>query len=246
MSPRKYELGRRRGAAEATREHILEATRALIGGKEDLADFSMEAVARRAGVSRMTVYYQFRSRPALLEALADSLANRGGMSELAAAFQDADPETAVRRLVGTFTRFWASDPVTLRRLRAMGIVFPSEFGGPRGRDGRRRAAIENLLARFRLGEPPGALRGRELVDLLTALTSFETFDGLSEAGRTPDAVTTLLSDAAVRLMGANPPDHEATARAGTAPGTPAPARSHRTRRTDVGIPSANRRGGRPP
>ena len=60
MAPRPYDLGRRRRAADATRTKILEAARALLGGKSEVAEFSMESVAAKAGVSRMTVYRSMR------------------------------------------------------------------------------------------------------------------------------------------------------------------------------------------
>lgn len=226
MSPRKYDLGRRRGATAATRASIVEATRGLIGGEGDLTGFSMEAVAERAGVSRMTVYYQFRSRAGLLEAVSDDLAVRGGMSGLAGAFQETDPSKAVRAFVETFVRFWASDPVTLRRLRAMGVVFPSEHPGPRGRDAWRRAGWENLLARVR---PPEAVPRADLVDLLGALTSFETYDALAGAGRSTEAVTELLAQTALRLLGLTatrraPPGRSGPRRAHSGPGRTPPSK----------------------
>src|SRR2546430_2914681 len=44
--------------------------------------FSIEAVARRADVARMTIYHQFGSKMGLLEALCDSLAVTGEMEQL--------------------------------------------------------------------------------------------------------------------------------------------------------------------
>src|SRR5438034_816285 len=72
MSPRPYRLGQRQVAADETRSRILNAARAQL---ETEASFSIDAVARRADVARMTVYYQFGSRRGLLEALIDDLAN---------------------------------------------------------------------------------------------------------------------------------------------------------------------------
>jgi AcrR family transcriptional regulator len=46
----------------------------LYSSREGSAKFSVEAVARQAGVARMTVYYQFGSRRGLLEGICDSLA----------------------------------------------------------------------------------------------------------------------------------------------------------------------------
>ena len=47
----------------------------------------MEAVARVADVSRLTVYYQFDSKAGLLEALYNYIARRGEMERLAEVFR---------------------------------------------------------------------------------------------------------------------------------------------------------------
>ncbi|MCI4345424.1 MAG: TetR/AcrR family transcriptional regulator [Thermoplasmata archaeon] len=202
MSPRAYDSSRRRPGAEATRLRILEATRAIVGGKGDLTDFSMEAVARSAGVVRMTVYYHFPSREKLLEGLSDHLAQQGGMRRMREVFQEPDGRKALRALVETFVSFWSSDRITLRRIRAMGVVAPSSDRAPRDRDSWRREAIKNLLEKLGKGMSARKPREREeLVDLLTTLTSFETFDALATSTRSADAVATLLTRVALELAG---------------------------------------------
>lgn len=205
MSPRKYDSTRRRARSAATRLEILEATRALIGGRGDLGEFSMETVAEKAGVARMTVYHQFGSRAGLLEGLADHLAARGGMERLREAFLDPDPETAVRKFVGTFVRFWASDRATMRRLRAMAVVFPSQDRGPRDRDEWRKEGAANLLDRILPRGRAGAKASPgDLAEVLAALTSFEAFDALCSHGRSPEDVRRILSEAALRVLGLPP------------------------------------------
>ena len=202
MCPRSYQLGRRRAAAEVTRTRILDAARALLGGKGDPADFSMEAVAGKAGVSRMTVYNQFRSESGLLESLADHVARRGGMDRLREAFLEPRPDEAVRRFVATFVAFWASDRILLRRLRALGVLFPALYKGIRDRDEWRREAARNLArkvgVRPRAGEGPGE---DARISLLFSMTSFETFDGLCDDKRPPELVAQLLSESIVLLWG---------------------------------------------
>src|SRR2546430_11163673 len=77
MSPRPYRLGRRQPAAQRTRARVLRAARELLTARAGAEPFSVDAVARRAGVARMTVYHQFGSRRGLLEALFDSFAVGG-------------------------------------------------------------------------------------------------------------------------------------------------------------------------
>jgi len=200
--PRAYDSSRRRAATEATRTRILEAARAIIGGKGNLDDFSMETVAKRAGVSRMTVYYQFESRAGLLDALADHLALRGGMFRMREVFLEPSLPSAFRKLVETFVGFWASDRVTLRRMRAMAILFPKDAAGPRDRDAWRREAIANLLARHRhrsSGSRNGASEDR--LDLLATLTSFEVYDLLAQGSRSSEQIVDLLVDLGLRELG---------------------------------------------
>jgi AcrR family transcriptional regulator len=201
MCPRKYDSAKRRQAAEATRARILEAARAILGGKGDLGDFSLDAVARKAGVARMTVYYQFRSRAGLLESLADHLAQRGGMERMREVFLAPTLEEGLRRLVEVFVGFWGADRVTMRRLRALGVVFPDEAGGPRDRDAWRREAISNLLSRHGY-RAKRASRGGEagIIDTISALTSFEMFDLLRGRSRKSEEVVAILSTLALATL----------------------------------------------
>src|SRR5262249_22421972 len=83
---RPYRMVRRQAATEKNRERILAAARSLLLS-EDFSEFSMDAVARKAGVIRATVYYQFKSKTGLLEELYNYIAQRGGMRELAGVFR---------------------------------------------------------------------------------------------------------------------------------------------------------------
>src|SRR5262245_61544380 len=139
MSPRPYRMDKRRVAANETRTRILEGARALLA-EEVAPDLSMDAIARRADVARLTIYYQFKSRRGLLEALYDHLAIRGNMQRMAEVFHTSDPARALERLVRTFVGFWSSDPIVMRRLRAMAALDAEVEKGIRARDGRRRRA----------------------------------------------------------------------------------------------------------
>src|SRR5256885_17202421 len=120
MSPRPYRLGRRQPAAQRTRARVLRAARALLTARAGAEPFSVEAVARRARVARMTVYHQFGSRPGLLEALFDSFAAGGGLpAPLAAAFQRADPLESLADLVAGFGRVLGARRSWIRPVRAL-------------------------------------------------------------------------------------------------------------------------------
>src|SRR5206468_11566646 len=78
--PRQYRLGRRQPSVDRTATAILGAARNLVA--ESGERVSLAAVARRAGVSRITVYNRFGSRASLLEAIAPtSRADAAGLRE---------------------------------------------------------------------------------------------------------------------------------------------------------------------
>jgi AcrR family transcriptional regulator len=153
-----------------------------------MAGFSMEAVARQAGVARMTVYYQFGSKAGLLEAVYDDLAQRGLVASLRAVFEAADALEALDELVAAFGRFWASDRLIMRRLRALAVLDP-DFAPARARDERRRDLFARIAGRIAEEHgQPDPTSASQLVDVLTALAGFETFDALAGEDRTPEEV----------------------------------------------------------
>jgi len=187
MSPRPYRMGRREAAAAETRARILDAARQLLANESE-TDLGMEAIARRADVSRLTLYYQFKSRPGLLEALYDHLATRGNMRNMAQVFHEPDPAVALEKLVRTFVGFWSSDPVVIRRLRAMSVLDPDIEQGIRARDARRRHAAREILRRTVLAGEKELTSEQQntAADILSMLTSFESYDALARAGVNAD------------------------------------------------------------
>ena len=192
MTPRPYRLGRRQAAVDQTRARILKAARALLVARGN-TDFTIEAVARRARVTRVTVYQRFGSRPKLLEALFDDLALRGGMRDLADAFRHPDPEEALARFVTTFGRFWTAHRPIHRRLLALGTLDAGLERTLRARQEWRRQGLRVIVGRIR--EAPD-----ETVDLLFALTSFPAFDVLAGPKRTPVEVAPLVLRAARAIL----------------------------------------------
>src|SRR5690349_10799904 len=168
--PRSYRLGRRQAAVDRTYNAILDAARQLVTELGPAP--SVGAIARRAGVSRLTVYARFGSRAALLHALAPSLADHGG-SDLRHHFE---------RVCAA----WAENPALFRHLQA------DDSGGA----GAPRRIAEQLAASDALR--PGC-SVKEAEDVIAALGSFPVFDRLHKDGRrSPAAVTEIL----MRLAGA--------------------------------------------
>ena len=183
---------------DRTRARILHAAQALLLG-HDGRTFSLDAVARRAGVTRVTVYQHFGSRPRLLEALFDDLARRGGMWELSQAFRQPDPEAALARFVSTFGRFWTVHRTLHRRLRALATLDPRLGRTLDARQEWRRQGLRVIVGRLRA---PDAT-----IDALFALTGFETFDLLAGPTRSPAEVAPIVLRIARAALGllAEPP-----------------------------------------
>lgn len=185
-----------------TRSRILAAARELAVEK-GFGEFAMENVAQRAGVSRMTIYYQFGSKQELLEALLDRLAERGGIDRLPEAMEREDPLEALAGLIAVFCGFWESDRVAIRRLRAWGGLKPGDAeSGVLERDAWRRRAVESVVRRImkRYGRP-AKKHAAGIIDVLQALTSFESYDTLAREGRDEHEVAALLDRTARAILG---------------------------------------------
>jgi len=201
MKPRSYHLGRRQTAVDRTRARILSAVRAVLLARHGTA-FSIDAVARRARVTRATVYQRFGSRAQLLEALFDDLARRGGMWDLAEAFRQPDPDRALERFVATFGRFWTAHRPIHRRLLALAALDSRLERTLRARQEWRRPGLRTIVTRVRERDgKPAAREQDEIVDVLFTLTSFQTFDMLAGPGRTPATAAPLVLRAARAVLG---------------------------------------------
>jgi AcrR family transcriptional regulator len=183
-SSRPYRMVMRQAATEKNRERILAAARSLLLA-EDFSEFSMDAVAREAGVIRRTVYYQFKSKAGLLEELYNYIARRGNMQALANVFRYGnDPLQHLYEFIRFFVNFWHSDRDLIRRLHGLGAV-DSEIGrGLHARNERRRNGVRVIIERYERSYLPLTPLEKPLaIDTLHMLTSFETFDALAVPGR---------------------------------------------------------------
>ena len=194
MSPRPYSMEKREAAASQTRQRILEAARQVLAQDSEDA-LSMDAIARRADVSRLTIYYQFDSRPGLLEALYDYLASRGGMQRMPAVFREPDPSKALDKLVSVFVGFWSSDSIAIRRLRALAALDPEVREGLQSRDARRRHIAREILKRMTaVGERRSAEESIDAAaDVIAMLTGFATYDDLTTAGHSDKEIIAIIA-----------------------------------------------------
>jgi tetracycline repressor-like protein len=172
---RAYRLGRRQAAVDRTTRVILDAARHELTESSSL---SVGLVAKRAGVTRATVYARFGSRLALFDALTPKPS--------APEPSTRDPRQAVHDYLAARCLRWAGDTSLYRNLPAT----------EEGEDPRRLA--EHLAALDAL-RPGCSLR--EAQDVLAALGSFPTFDRLHQDGRrSAPAVTEILMRLAAGIL----------------------------------------------
>ena len=183
---RAYTPVERQRSVEAGRDRILAAARDLLAD-DDAEGFSIDAVARRAGVARMTVYNQFDSKGGLLEALFDSLAASGPFAQLADIFKQDDPLVVLDEYVAIFGRFWTLHRRAHRRLRAAAMHDEELAAAIEARNERRRKGIAEILRRLGDRAHPVVPRS-EVVNVIHVLLSFDTFNEIAGASRTPDDV----------------------------------------------------------
>jgi AcrR family transcriptional regulator len=179
MEKRPYRQTRRAEASQATRQRILEAARDQLTSGDD---FTVEAVAARAGVSRVTVYSQFGGRDSLREAVFDHLGATGGLADIALAFTDVDPVEGIGQVVDIFCRFYATHRLVLRRLHALAALADGDVEGLTDRDARRRQILAALLTRVAQLPRYRELDVEQTAAILHALTSFAFYDQLAMRG----------------------------------------------------------------
>jgi AcrR family transcriptional regulator len=193
----------KRGAFTAeTRRRILEAARRLLAEGTD-PDFGLDAIARSAGVTRVTVYNHFRSRTGLLEAVYDNLAARGDLQRAREALGQQDPAAALAAFIRGLVHFWSSDPVVMRRLHAMAALDAEIARGLAAREGRRRRAAAEIVRRIAPGRTRrhGRWTHQLRADSLSALGSFETYDALARAGHRKEDIIAVITHLARTALG---------------------------------------------
>jgi len=187
---RAYRSKLRADATDATRKRIIEAARTLFIGGKDLPAFSVDGVARQAGVTRLTVYNQFVSKLGLLEAVFDDIAERGGLiADLPSIFTEPDPHVALRRFVSVFCGFWTRHKSMMPAFQAVIKIDEDIAASLQRRTERRRHILSALVKRL---APDAGKDNADLVDMLYVLTSFDTFEALSVRNRSAKSVETLM------------------------------------------------------
>lgn len=192
---RRYVSPKRAAAAEETDARIIEAAFQVLGRVAEGGEpFSLEAVARGAGVTRLTVHNRFGSRRGLLEAVFDSRAREAGLSRIGKTMvQRDDPEAAILEIVAIFCDFWATDHHGLASLVVSGASEPEFREAMRDRNERRRHVFTVLTGRMVEQGRLAAARSADLTDVLFALTGMPFYEALAVGGRSGEGVKALVS-----------------------------------------------------
>lgn len=196
---RKYELKARAESQERTRQRIAEAA-AELHAEVGPAETTVAEIARRAGVSRLTVYKHFPNNAALYPACSAHHFSQNPLPDFEAALAPEDPVDRVRSLLVTVYGGWYRkqhrllrnlnrdrriDPALDQFMRANGDV---ALGG----------LAEAVTAGFEL-DPDPAARVRSMVRVAL---DFWTWERLTGEGMDDEAAAELMTDgvAAVAAM----------------------------------------------
>ena len=172
---------RRAAATEATRQAVIAAARELLA-TVPWREFTLEAVATRAGVTRVTVYNQVRNKTGLLDAVLTELTGRAGMDQLLTASRELDRAEALGFVVGQTCRFWHGERAVLRPLFGLAAVDTGIAAHLAAREDRRREQFRRLLPAQ--SEPE--------IAAVVAVTSFPAYDALGAVGDDPERAAGLV------------------------------------------------------
>jgi AcrR family transcriptional regulator len=192
MPTRPYVSSLRTAAAAAKRDRVIATAARLLREDASIATFSLDAVAKAAGVTRLTVYNQFGSRRGLLEAVFDGIARQGGLHQIADAMAMDDPRDALDRLVEIFCAFWNRDPAVGRLHDAM-ATDPEFAEALIERNERRRKGLIVLVERIAAKTALRQAR-QDAVDTIFALTSYAMF-AMLRPGRSAEEACRLIQSA---------------------------------------------------
>jgi AcrR family transcriptional regulator len=202
VAKRAYRQQLRAEAAEETRQRILDALYERL--REAPAEPpSVEEVARRARVSRSTVYLVFGSRSGLYDALTERLLSGAGDDRIEEAVRHPDARETLRGGLEGGVRMYSAHQDVLRVLYDAGKLEPDGAGRAIARSERRRYESMGWLA-DRLREQ-NQLRSDITPDhaahVIWLLASFDAYDLLARGrGLAPEEITQILTDTAEQTL----------------------------------------------
>jgi AcrR family transcriptional regulator len=202
VSKRPYRQQVRAETADETRQRILDALyeRLRTAPGEPV---SVDEIARRARVSRSTVYVAFGSRAGLFDALTERVLSGAGYDRIEEAVRHPDARETLRGGLEGGVRMYAAHDDVFRVLYRTGKLDPEGAGRAIARSEARRSASMRWLA-DRLRDE-GHLRPdvtpEHAAHLIWLLASFDAYDALASGrGLGADAVVHVLVDTAENAL----------------------------------------------
>ncbi len=201
MDKRRYVQRARAESSEATRRRILDAARASLE-RGPVGALRVDEVARAAGVSRSTVYVLYGSRAGLFDALARFLRDEAGFEKLIAASRLPDAMDNLRTSQRAAVDVYAAMPDLARALFTLGAIDPDAVAAVTAiEDGRRPGMVRLAGALSAQGYLRDGVNVEEATDILTVITSFQSFDELfTGSGLPADTVSDRLIALAERSV----------------------------------------------
>jgi len=201
MDKRRYVQRARAESSEATRRRILDAARTTLE-RGPVGALRVDEVARAAGVSRSTVYVLYGSRAGLFDALARFLRDEAGFEALIAASRLPDAMDNLRTSQRAAVDVYARMPDLARAMFTLAAIDPDGVAAVAAIEDGRRPGMERLAGAL---SAQGYLRDDvsvgEATDILTVITSFQSFDELfTGSGLPAETVADRLIAMAVRSL----------------------------------------------
>ena len=161
----------------------------------------MEEVARRAGVSRATLYQHFDSRLDLIDAICETFAENPALLELRDLVDDPDAGRALDRTIANSVRFWASEDSVLSQIYGVAAIDAAAQSLVDRQRADRRSELERLVRNLsRAGRLHEGTSERRALSLLLVLTSYDSFRELRQAGLSVRQVSATLQETARELI----------------------------------------------
>jgi len=175
MPRRRYTSTRGSASSARTSERVLDAAAGLVA-EDAFHTATMDDLARRAGVSRATVFSRFGSKLGVLEALSLRCAGGPEMGALREAQHVEDPVAAVEALLTAGCDLWEQEGYIMVQLKAIVVLEPEASAIIDAQQDDQRRGMEGLARRL---HDAGRLRDgwsvRRATAALHALSSVETF-----------------------------------------------------------------------
>ena len=195
---RKYELKQRAESQERTRQRIAQAA-AELHEEVGPAETTVAEIARRAGVSRLTVYRHFPDNTSLYPACSAHHLSQHPLPDFEAALAPQDPVERVGSLLRTVYGGWYREQRRMMRnlLRDRGADPALDEFMAANSDVALAGIADLLTAGFEVGSDQAA-RLRPLVRLAL---DFWTWERLAGEGMDDDGAAALMTDAIASVAG---------------------------------------------